>query len=437
MTNRGPANTVSVMLGNGMGAFTGPTPFPVGNDPISVAVGDFNGNGIQDLATANQASGNASVLLGTGTGTFGPAVPFAAETAPQAVAVGDFNGDGLQDLAVANGSDTVSVLLGNGAGSFSAATNFRTGDGPSALAVGDFNGDGMQDIVTSNLNLNSVSVLLRICPPAFAIDSVTQNEGAPGVPTSFVFTVTKTGITTLTTSVDFMTQDGTATLADNDYEFSSGTLTFASDQPTATITVIVNGDATVEPDEVFTVHLSNPSQRDHFHRRRDRHHNERRCAASHTNTNPNGYAHANANPNTNDPTPTPTPTAYANANTDSHRFAVRTPYRQLVQRQLQHRRHKPSTFPPGCEWGRAIASLSAVSSLRGTRRSRCSSAAIGPSLSAVRHRRSAGLIRCSNCTARADLPRSRTITGETPRSRRSRPLAFRRPMIWNQPSTRR
>ena len=183
VTNRGPANTVSVMLGNGMGAFTGPAPFPVGNDPISVAVGDFNGNGIQDLATANQTSGNASVLLGTGTGTFGAAVPFATDTAPQAVAVGDFNGDGLQDLAVANGSDTVSVLLGNGAGSFSAATNFRAGDGPSALAVGDFNGDGMQDIVTSNLNLNSVSVLLRICPPAFAIDSVTQNEGAPGVPT--------------------------------------------------------------------------------------------------------------------------------------------------------------------------------------------------------------------------------------------------------------
>ena len=147
---------------------------------------------------------------------------------PQFAAVGDFNGDGLQDLAVANDtSSDVSILLGNGAGGFSAPTNVGAGGNPKWVAVGDFNGDGLQDLAVANFGSDSVSVLLRRCPPAFSIDNVTQNEGAPGIPTSFVFTVTKTGPTTLATSVDFMTQDGTATLADNDYQFNSGTLSFA------------------------------------------------------------------------------------------------------------------------------------------------------------------------------------------------------------------
>ena len=69
---------------------------------------------------------------------------------PVSVAVGDFNGDGKQDLAIANfGSNNVSILLGNGAGSFGAATNFSVGGDPALLAVGDFNGDGKQDLAVA------------------------------------------------------------------------------------------------------------------------------------------------------------------------------------------------------------------------------------------------------------------------------------------------
>src|SRR5205085_9044532 len=63
--------------------------------------------------------------------------------------------------------------------------------------------------------------------PSFSIDSVTNNEGNAGTLTAFVFTVTKTGAAPANTSVDFQTQDGTATLADNDYQFNAGTLTFS------------------------------------------------------------------------------------------------------------------------------------------------------------------------------------------------------------------
>jgi hypothetical protein len=65
------------------------------------------------------------------------------------VAVGDFNGDGLPDLAVANqgiqgSASTVSILLGNGDGTFQKATNNRVGNGNSSVAVTDLNGDGFQ-----------------------------------------------------------------------------------------------------------------------------------------------------------------------------------------------------------------------------------------------------------------------------------------------------
>src|SRR5207244_7714188 len=101
---------------------------------------------------------------------------------PTSVAVGDFNGDGRQDLAVANnGSNNVSVLLGAAAGGFSAALNFAVDTGPVSVAVGDFDGDGKQDLATANDGSNNVSVLLRQCltctPPPPNMVAWYQGEG--------------------------------------------------------------------------------------------------------------------------------------------------------------------------------------------------------------------------------------------------------------------
>ncbi len=112
-------------------SFSSATNFAVGDYPISVAVGDFNGDGISDLAVANLDDYNVSVLLGNGNGSFSNATNFAVGDDPRSVAVGDFNSDGISDLAVANrDDDNVSVLLGNGNGSFSNATNFAVGSAP-------------------------------------------------------------------------------------------------------------------------------------------------------------------------------------------------------------------------------------------------------------------------------------------------------------------
>jgi hypothetical protein len=67
---------------------------------------------------------------------------------PASVAVADFNGDGIPDLAVANygqASGTVSVLLGNGDGTFQAAQSYPTGASFAGVAVADFSGDGIPD----------------------------------------------------------------------------------------------------------------------------------------------------------------------------------------------------------------------------------------------------------------------------------------------------
>lgn len=94
--------------------------------------------------------------------------------------------------------------------------------------------------------------------PSLSIGSASANEGNAGT-TPFFFTVTLSAASATPVTVAYQTADGSATTADVDYLATSGTLTFPAGTLTQTITVDVQGDPTVEPNETFSVTLSAPS----------------------------------------------------------------------------------------------------------------------------------------------------------------------------------
>ena len=91
------------------------------------------------------------MLLNRGDGSFQAKLDYATGSGPSSVAIGDLNGDGKPDLATANAdANSVSVLLNRGDGSFEAKLDYRTGRGPVSVAIGDLNGDGKPDLATAN-----------------------------------------------------------------------------------------------------------------------------------------------------------------------------------------------------------------------------------------------------------------------------------------------
>jgi hypothetical protein len=114
---------------------------------------------------------------------------------------------------------------------------------PSGATIAD--GDGIGTIIDDDGQ------------PAFTVSDASGNEGNSGT-TTLVFTVSLTPASGTTARVNYATADGTATLADNDYESAAGTLEFTPGQTSKTVSVTVNGDTQDEPNETFTLQLSSP-----------------------------------------------------------------------------------------------------------------------------------------------------------------------------------
>lgn len=229
---------VRVMLGNGDGTFTAGQLATAGTTPLGITTGDFNHDGITDLAVTNYGSASVAILLGIGSGgfgdgTFGPPTLFACGPNPHQICTGDFNGDGILDLAVANNGSTthgVSVLLGKGAGgigngqfdakvdyplnglpvgiltrdvdqdgvldllvtedtagtlafyrgkgdgTFFTASHIAAGITPYAIEMADLNGDGIPDIIVANSNSGGINVL-RNGGPAGILSNANYNVG--------------------------------------------------------------------------------------------------------------------------------------------------------------------------------------------------------------------------------------------------------------------
>ncbi|HXU11958.1 MAG TPA: FG-GAP-like repeat-containing protein, partial [Candidatus Binatia bacterium] len=128
----------------------------VGGTSLSMATGDFDGDGIKDVAVANRglfsqagySGGDVSILLGYGDGTLAPQIHLATPHSPRSIVAGDFDRNGRDDLAVAFAENAdVAVFLSRGGGSFDPPVIYAHGTGDGAVMTGDFNGDGLQDLI--------------------------------------------------------------------------------------------------------------------------------------------------------------------------------------------------------------------------------------------------------------------------------------------------
>lgn len=157
----GRNHSVSLFLGKGDGGFRAPKQIITGSPLCGVVAGDFNGDRKLDVGTVNTDSNRVILLLGNGNGTFQPKRVFAAGAKPGSIATGDFNGDSNLDLAMGCG-DNINILPGNGNGTFRPAQRLSQSATSAVLGTGDFNRDGKNDLLVLRVNRTMSSMGLSV-----------------------------------------------------------------------------------------------------------------------------------------------------------------------------------------------------------------------------------------------------------------------------------
>jgi RecA/RadA recombinase len=152
----------------------------IAGQPTGIAVADLDGDGKQDIVTANGGSNTVSVLRNIGSNgvvsasSFAAPVSFATGPAPWKVVVADVDGDGKPDLITVNQSDpnhkvsilrNLSVAVGITTNSFAPAVDLSGADTGEALAVGDIDGDGKLDVVVGSYSGDTLAVYRNVGTP--------------------------------------------------------------------------------------------------------------------------------------------------------------------------------------------------------------------------------------------------------------------------------
>ncbi len=158
---------ILVDLGSG-GQFEAGPPVPLDTSQNGLATGDFDGDGHVDLVSADPRVPGVSFWGGNGDGTLRPPLSLSLEQEPFALAAGDLDGDGQLDLVVGLSDNVlVATLLGNGDGTFHLRQLFGSDGNATSIALGDFNRDGVLDAAVTDASSDTVAILIGYGNGAF------------------------------------------------------------------------------------------------------------------------------------------------------------------------------------------------------------------------------------------------------------------------------
>ncbi len=155
------SNKISIFMGNEAIIFDPEITFNADVGVRGLSVIDLNGDGWDDIATANRIGNNISLLFNDGTGSFNSPIQIeSGSNSETSIAASDLNNDGFIDLIVgAFDSHTIVTLLNDGLGNFTISNTISIGGSPWMIVAGDVNGDGNVDVATANSSDASVSIL--------------------------------------------------------------------------------------------------------------------------------------------------------------------------------------------------------------------------------------------------------------------------------------
>jgi hypothetical protein len=160
------SHSLNIFIGNGHGSFINQMTLSTGaSRPLALALGDFNNDTRLDFAIVNYGTDSIGILLQLNDGTFTSPIEYLCgyDSDPRSLAIGDINNDGFQDIVVSNfGTSNIGIFLGYGNGSLQKQISISTGSGshPHSIALGDLNKDNQLDIVVTNTNGDNIGAFL-------------------------------------------------------------------------------------------------------------------------------------------------------------------------------------------------------------------------------------------------------------------------------------
>ncbi len=173
---------------NGNGTFSSGVYSAIGGSPRFVCVHDVNMDGKPDLIIANGSNNpynwgaGVRVLINSGSGTFSTLAVYSPGYNPYSLAVTDFDGDGLSEVAVGNaGSANISIMEINGDGTLTLRNNYGVNGGMLSICAADFNGDGKTDLGVALYAKNAITVLLNQSVPSIPLFDTTSTTDTANV----------------------------------------------------------------------------------------------------------------------------------------------------------------------------------------------------------------------------------------------------------------